>query len=330
MWSFLSDYWPGIIAVEALVIVWALWRPMLPRKILTVRTDPGCRAAAGRPRYFWYWKFRSLPGGVTVRVWLLPGSSKPVNVRLMDSWNFRRFRKMKRYSYIGGCVDDTSPIDLRVPRRGRWYVELDLGGTPGKVSGDYEIVPGPLQPSPPNTGSLADIVENTRKIRETVPGEEEFDVFISYAHKDGTDVARRLSAHLSARKIEVWIDENNLNNIGQSISAGIDRGIARSRFAVIILTPAFFEQPWTLQELGGCVARHIAGRQHLLPVLHNITMDEVLDHSPTLADKIARSTGQYPIGEIAAEIARVVRTTPGTPPHTVADPAEPGQDETGP
>jgi hypothetical protein len=330
MWSFLSAYWPGVIVVEALVIVWAVRRPMLPRKILVVRTDPGCQAAAGRPRKYWYWRFRFLPAGVTVRVRLLDGSSRPVNVRLMDGWNFRRFKKMKRYSYIGGCVNDTSPIDLRVPRRGRWYVELDLGGVPGKIKSDYEIVTGPLRPSLPNSGSLADIVENVRQSHEAARGEEEFDVFISYAHKDGGEVAHQLSVHLRARKIDVWIDELNLNSIGQSISTEIDRGIARSRFAALILTPAFFEQAWTRRELAGCVARHIAGKQHLLPVPHNITMEQVLDHSPTLVDRLSRSTGQYSISEIAAEIARVVRQTPVAPEQAAGGPAETGEHETGP
>jgi hypothetical protein len=322
MWDFISTYWPGVITLEALVIVWALRRPRLPRKILVVRTDPGCRTAAGVPRKYWYWRFRFLPEGVTVRVRLLAGSSKPANVRLMDSWNFRRFKKMKRYSYIGGCVNDTSPIDLRVPKRGRWYVELDLGGETGRILSDYAIVTGPLQPSPPNAGSLADIAENVRQTRGTDLGNEEFDVFISYARKDGAEVANRLSVHLRARDVEIWFDQLKLDHIGQTISAGIDRGIARSRFVAIILTPAFFEQAWTRLELGACIARHVAGQQYLLPILHNLTMEQVLFHSPLLADKISRSTGQYSVSQIAAEIASVVRSTPEAPAQAMADPAD--------
>lgn len=330
MWSFLSAYWPGVVVVEALIVVWALRRPMLPRKILTVRTDRGCGAAAGRPKRYWLYRFRFLPAGVTVRVWLLRDSSKPVNVRLMDGWNYRRFKKMKRHSYIGGCVGDTTPIDLRVPRNGRWYLELDLGGSPGKVESAVDVVTGPLQRSQPEAGPLAKIVENLRRVHKTSPGEEQYDVFISHAHRDGAEVAHKLSDHLRARGVTVWIDQLNLNTIGQSISTEIDRGIARSRFAAIILTPAFFEQSWTRLELGGCVARHIAGRQQLLPIPHNITIDEVLEHSPMLADVLSRSTGQYAISQIAAEIARVVKEKPRVAEEQVDDPAKTGQNGTGP
>jgi hypothetical protein len=50
----------------------------------------------------------------------------------------------------------------------------------------------------------------------------------------------------------------------------------------------------------------MAGRQRILPVWHNITKDEVLDYSPSLADKVALSTGTFTVEEISAEIADVV------------------------
>ena len=54
------------------------------------------------------------------------------------------------------------------------------------------------------------------------------------------------------------------------------------------------------------MAIQMEGVQVILPIWHEITKGEVLDKAPTLAGKIALSTGQYTIPEIAAEIARVV------------------------
>ncbi len=52
----------------------------------------------------------------------------------------------------------------------------------------------------------------------------------------------------------------------------------------------------------------VAGEQNLLPIWHNVTKDDVLRYSPSLADKLARSTATHTIDEIAREIAAVVRS----------------------
>jgi hypothetical protein len=57
----------------------------------------------------------------------------------------------------------------------------------------------------------------------------------------------------------------------------------------------------------------MAGRQRILPVWPEITKEEVLDDSPSLADMVALSTATYMVEEIAQEIAEVVHG-PGTAP----------------
>jgi hypothetical protein len=54
------------------------------------------------------------------------------------------------------------------------------------------------------------------------------------------------------------------------------------------------------------VTRSVDGSQVLLPLWHRITKAEVMAHSPSLADKLARSTSDSTLEEIAAEIAEVV------------------------
>lgn len=48
------------------------------------------------------------------------------------------------------------------------------------------------------------------------------------------------------------------------------------------------------------------GRQLILPIWHHVTRDDVIGYSPSLADKVARSTADVPIEELAGEIASVV------------------------
>ena len=54
------------------------------------------------------------------------------------------------------------------------------------------------------------------------------------------------------------------------------------------------------------MTKAISGQQVLLPIWHDITKQEVVDYSPSLADKVARSTGNQTIQEIADEIAEMV------------------------
>ena len=50
----------------------------------------------------------------------------------------------------------------------------------------------------------------------------------------------------------------------------------------------------------------MTGEQVILPLWHNITKDEIVAVSPSLANKIARSTSEFTIEEIADEIASVI------------------------
>ncbi len=89
----------------------------------------------------------------------------------------------------------------------------------------------------------------------------------------------------------------------------IDAGIARSRFGIVVLSPAFFAKDWPQYELDGLVTMSVSGKQVLLPLWHGTSKDEVMNHSPSLADKVALRTSDYSIEEIAEEIAAVVAGT---------------------
>ncbi len=106
--------------------------------------------------------------------------------------------------------------------------------------------------------------------------------------------------------LEVWVDERELK-IGDSLRQRIDHGLAQSSFGVVILSRSFLRKGWTNYELDGIVSKTIAGKQRMLPIWHEITKDEIVEYSPTLVDRIARSTATYTLDEIATEIASVVR-----------------------
>lgn len=56
------------------------------------------------------------------------------------------------------------------------------------------------------------------------------------------------------------------------------------------------------------MTREVAGnRQLILPIWHKVTKADVVGYSPALSDKLARSTADATIEELADEIAGVVR-----------------------
>jgi hypothetical protein len=139
-------------------------------------------------------------------------------------------------------------------------------------------------------------------------GGERHDVFISHASEDKDAIVRSLANALAKLGLNVWYDEFTLR-IGDSLRQKIDRGLASSRVGLVVLSPSFIAKGWANYELDGIVTRTVLGEQILLPIWHNITKQEVIDFSPSLADKVARSTATHTVEEIAKEIAELLRST---------------------
>jgi hypothetical protein len=147
-------------------------------------------------------------------------------------------------------------------------------------------------------------------VRETPPRLEPdghtYDVFISHASEDKDAIVRALAIALASEGLKVWYDEFTLR-IGDSLRQKIDRGLATSRVGLVVLSPSFIAKGWTNYELDGMVTRAVSGEQILLPIWHDITKQEVINFSPSLADKVARSTATHTVEEIAEEIADLLR-----------------------
>ena len=122
-----------------------------------------------------------------------------------------------------------------------------------------------------------------------------------------TAVVRPLAAALVAEGLNVWYDEFELR-IGDSLRRKIDQGLANSRVGLVVLSHSFIAKGWTNYELDGIVTRSVLGDQVLLPIWHNISKQEVVAYSPSLADKVARSTASHTVEEIAKEIAELIES----------------------
>jgi Domain of unknown function (DUF1883)/TIR domain len=229
------------------------------------------------------------------------------NVRLLDSSNLSAYKNGRQHKFYGGLVQ-RSPFRVVVPRDGHWYVTIDLTGMQAgaRVKSSIRIEPPPLPVARSASPALLSEVHVERPPAGVMNDGQTWDVFISHASEDKADIARPLYDALTAFGVSVWFDDAELH-IGDSLRRKIDQGLARSAFGVVIFSVAFFAKGWAQYELDGIVTRSVAGEQNLLPIWHKVSKDEVRAQSPSLADKVARSTSAFTVQEIAEEIARRVR-----------------------
>ncbi len=128
------------------------------------------------------------------------------------------------------------------------------------------------------------------------------DLFISHASEDKRDLVRPLADALRQANYLLWYDEFELK-LGDSLIEKIDYGLANSHGGVIVLSPAFLSKKWPKRELTGLATRHIHQGTRLVPIWHNVDLDDVMAFSPPLADLKAISSTQG-IEEIVRAIIR--------------------------
>lgn len=229
------------------------------------------------------------------------------NVRLMDNTNFNNYKNGKSHRYIGGLAKQ-SPIRLQTTHAGHWYVTVDLAGLRGSVKSGVRVLPSAL-PTIQNRplSEIPSLVHNSGFVLNEDAGiDPEYDVFISHASEDKDDVVRPLAIALRNHGIKVWYDEFELK-IGDSLRRKIDKGLANSRFGIVVISRDFIKKGWTNYELDGIMTKAVSGEQIILPIWHNITKKEVIDYSPSLADKLARNTAVDTVESIADEIAELIK-----------------------
>jgi len=232
-------------------------------------------------------------------------SGNAANVRLMDSSTFQSYKSGRNHRYVGGLAK-RSPVRLQIPNSGHWHVAVDLMGLRGNVRSSARVLPSALPEI--REGPLSSVPSLVQ--HEPAPSlagdERKYDVFISHASEDKEEIVRPLASALRDEGLSVWYDEFELK-IGDSLRRKIDLGLTNSRVGLVVLSRSFISKGWTNYELDGIITRAVTGEQILLPIWHNISKREVMDFSPSLADKVARSTATHTVEEIAGEIAELIR-----------------------
>jgi hypothetical protein len=114
---------------------------------------------------------------------------------------------------------------------------------------------------------------------------------------------------LVAEGVSVWFSEKDIV-LGLPFLREIDRGLARSRTGIVLVTPALLKRVDSRgvsdKELSELLARDL-----LIPVVHGTTYDELRRVSPLLASRNGLDSGDDSMAVVAAKIAELVAVEDG-------------------
>jgi hypothetical protein len=134
-----------------------------------------------------------------------------------------------------------------------------------------------------------------------------WDAFVSHAVEDQESFVRELAAMLTRLGLSIWYAESALQ-IGDSLSASISKGLANSRYGIVVISPQFIAKKWTNWELAGLVIRPNSEEQNvILPIWHKVTKEEVMAFSLPLVDLWAIDTATQNADEIALQLLHRIR-----------------------
>lgn len=132
----------------------------------------------------------------------------------------------------------------------------------------------------------------------------EFDVFISHANKDKEDLVDKLYQSLNMLGVKIFYDKESLE-WGDNWKDSILNGTKKAEFAIIVISKNFFDREWTEKELVEFLNRQNQnGQKLILPVLHEISVDQLKKKYPSIASIHAISSKDYNCDQIALLFAR--------------------------
>ncbi|CAN5832971.1 hypothetical protein BH11BAC7_BH11BAC7_33330 [soil metagenome] len=149
-----------------------------------------------------------------------------------------------------------------------------------------------------------------------------YDVFISHAFEDKNAFANELALALKKQGLKVWYSGSELK-LGDSIMDSVNNALKAATYGIVIISPIYLEKQWAMSELKALFAQE-ADRNRILPILHNITIDEIKNDLPILADRYAISSGKG----LQIIVNKVMQVVKGKRKYTVKK-AKPGTAKSG-
>jgi hypothetical protein len=143
-----------------------------------------------------------------------------------------------------------------------------------------------------------------RSVEERAPLPDRRDVFLCHAWDDRAGAAKELHDLLESRGVSVWFSDKDVA-LGTSLLREIDKGLAKSRVGIVLVTPALLRRLQAEgiadKELSALLARDL-----LVPIVHDTTYEALREVSPLLGSRSGLSTAEEPMADVAAKLAELV------------------------
>lgn len=175
------------------------------------------------------------------------------------------------------------------------------GGSSGTTRPRWSRPGSSVVYTPAEVRTLTPIRESFER-RATAP--ELRDVFLCHAWDDRKGAAKELYDLLEERGVSVWFSEKDVL-LGTSLLREIDKGLAKSRVGVVLVTPSLLRrlegEGIADKELSALLARDL-----LVPVVHGTTYDALRDVSPLLGSRSGLNTEDDSMAVVAAKLKELV------------------------
>ena len=147
-----------------------------------------------------------------------------------------------------------------------------------------------------------------QSVVERAPLPDRRDVFLCHAWDDRAGVAKELHDLLESNGVSVWFSEKDVP-LGTSLLREIDKGLAKSRIGIVLVTPALLRR-LPAEGIADKELSALLARNQLVPIVHDTTYEALRDVSPLLGSRTGLSTAEQPIADIAAKLAELVAVSP--------------------
>lgn len=134
-----------------------------------------------------------------------------------------------------------------------------------------------------------------------------YDVFVSHANDNKQSFVDSLFDGLSRLRINIWYDSSEID-WGDNLKDKIMEGLEKCRFGIVVLSPEFIGRKWTETELLELLNRQNERHEKVvLPLLYNLTVEQMVEKYPALASIKAREiTADEDADDVVIDFARVM------------------------
>lgn len=130
------------------------------------------------------------------------------------------------------------------------------------------------------------------------------DIFLCHAWDDRQGAAKDLYDLLKTKGVNVWFSEEDIR-LGVPFLREIDRGLAKSRVGIVLVTPNFLKRIRG-ESIADKELSVLLQQGQLVPIMHGTTFDALREVSPMLASRNGLSTAEDSMADVASKLADLV------------------------